>query len=560
MLLLVASGGVLLRLLLWWWGGSLSGDEAMLALSIGVRPVQGLVSPPLYDQSAPLLFMIVTKLITMAVGMGEHALRLLPLVSGCLALGLYAATVRPMAGERVAIGACLLLALSATPVHYAVIFKPYAMDLLVGVLALRAGYESLLRPGAKPDAVLLALWVVGPWISASAVFVLCAASMVVLIQRTLSRRALAEWGMVLIVLVGAGSFALAYRIVYRFTADSAYMRDFWAGAYLHFGDMDAVARSIHSVGEVAWGIFSVVPVADIVGPQWSLWPIVIALAPTLLVMITGVMGIVRLVRMGRHWVALLAVMPALVVGAASAAGLYPLAPRLTLCLLPGWLLCVAVEVDHGFGWLVARRAKIRPKHVMTAVCVLSVTVLLALRGVAEVSRHSDAGLLTRWARSGPDPLYVYVRGMPQFLFYSTDWNSPDVGRVLYLHELSHAGAPFFENGASPPPVAAALLQPLWIGGDSLLLGEADGMFIRAGFGWNIGSVGQKWLQDEKLRIEQDGRGTISLLALHNIDAAGTHLLYGMEREGWDCRPVISRNGDFAAQCSRSDDTASTPDR
>jgi hypothetical protein len=257
---------------------------------------------------------------------------------------------------------------------------------------------------------------------------------------------------------------------------------------------------------------------------------------------------------------MLAVMPAVVVGLAAVAGLYPLSPRLMLCVLPGWLFCIAVEVDHGLGWLATRMRRGRLEPVVRAVAFCCLALMFGVRGLIEFGQQSEAGTLTAWARSGSDPLYVFVRGLPQFLFYSTDWHSPDTARAAFLHGLSRAGAPFFENGESPPPAPATLLRPVWTAGDSLLLGTPDGLFIRAGFGWNASSVGPEWLSNEASRIGDAGRKAVSLLVLHNIDAGGTNLLRTLEQESWACQPLIARGGDFAARCLRADDAASTPAR
>jgi hypothetical protein len=362
-----------------------------------------------------------------------------------------------------------------------------------------------------------------------------------MVQRTRAAGVRRAWSMILVGLVGAGSFLLAYHLVYGVAAASSYMRAFWTGAYPGFGNGEAILRSILAVGGVAWGIFSVVPVADLVGPQHFLLPLVTAFMLILLVIMAGLMGMVRLIRTGQFWLAMLAVMPAVVIGVAAVARLYPLGSRLMLCVLPGWLLCIAVEVDHGVHRLgeLFKWGRLEPG--MKAVGLLCVTGIFGLQGLAESGRWSEARMLTAWARSAPDPVYVFVRGIPQFLFYSTDWSRPDTTRIEYLHALSRAGAPFFENGESPPPVPNSLLQPLWTGGDSLLLGAPDGLFFRAGFGWNTSNVDDNWLRGETARIGHDGRSTVSMLALHNIDAGGTYLLHAMEQEGWECRPVSARD-------------------
>jgi hypothetical protein len=557
----VVVGGVMLRVLLWWWGGSLSGDEAMLALTIGVRHLRELALPPLYDQSAPLLFLLLTKLITLGVGLGEHSLRFLPLASGCLALLLYAKFANLLGGPRIAIGASLLLAAAAPAVEYSVTFKPYSIDLLVAVLGLYAGYRSLRRPNTRNELALLGLWLVCPWISASSVFVLGGVSLVLVGHRVHRRGFAASLSLMLIACVGLMSFAMAYKWVYSVAAHSDYMRFYWEAAHPHFASRDEVVRSSLILAELAWGIVSRVGIAQFVGPQNAFLPSLLVIGVVVIVLLAGLVGIVRLVSSQGYWVALLVVGPTVGVIAASVVRVYPLAPRLTLCFLPGWLLCIALGADS---WL-ARLAALRLStsglgSLISVVMVVCCAGLLVGRGLAQWARLSAARELTHWARTGTGPVYVFMRGIPQYLFYSTDWNRPDLRRIMFVHEQSRAGAPFFENGPSLPPAPEAMLRPLWIGGDSLMLGQPDGLYVRARIGWSGARVDSAWVRTEVERLEAGGRRKVSILALHNVDAGGTRLIETLHRAGWQCHPMFARDGDVAARCSRSDGTPSTPDR
>jgi len=78
--------GIILRLKAYFTGYTLWLDECSLALSIIKRGVLGFFSPLEHIQSAPPLFMMLTKFITNIFGINKFSLRLIPNVSAILAL------------------------------------------------------------------------------------------------------------------------------------------------------------------------------------------------------------------------------------------------------------------------------------------------------------------------------------------------------------------------------------------------------------------------------------------------------------------------------------------
>src|SRR5262245_56132253 len=73
--------GLALRALPWIANRSLWADEAALALNVTRRSFAGLVKPLDFDQGAPIGFLWIEKLATLAFGPGERALRLVPLLA-----------------------------------------------------------------------------------------------------------------------------------------------------------------------------------------------------------------------------------------------------------------------------------------------------------------------------------------------------------------------------------------------------------------------------------------------------------------------------------------------
>jgi len=65
--------------------------------------------------------------------------------------------------------------------------------------------------------------------------------------------------------------------------------------------------------------------------------------------------------------------------------------------------------------------------------------------VAALRRHRTPG----------EPVYVFARTLPAWIFYSTDWARPDTARLHYLMRAAGAGGFAFENAPSRGRVRAA---------------------------------------------------------------------------------------------------------
>ena len=154
---------------LWW-------NEAFLAANFLKRDFAGLLRPLDYNQVCPPLFLWAELAMVRVVGFHEAALRVLPLLSGCLALVLFAGLARRVLDARAAAIAVALLAVAHHPIRLCAEVKPYGGDLLAAVLLLRSAWWVLEFP--RPARAWLGLALASMtliWLSYPAVLVVGAA-------------------------------------------------------------------------------------------------------------------------------------------------------------------------------------------------------------------------------------------------------------------------------------------------------------------------------------------------------------------------------------------------
>ena len=144
--------GAALRLGLYFSRPSLSIDETMTSLEIGVRSFGGLLHVLDYAQTAPPLFLWAVKLCTLIGGMNEFALRAVPLVLGLL-VPLYVWRVaRRLMPEPFALTAVAFSAVTPALIEYSLTVKPYVGDAFFALLLIDLTLDVLEHPEAS-----------GPW-------------------------------------------------------------------------------------------------------------------------------------------------------------------------------------------------------------------------------------------------------------------------------------------------------------------------------------------------------------------------------------------------------------
>jgi hypothetical protein len=157
-------------------------DEASIVLNVRNRSAAHLLQTLDYDQAAPPLFLLAERGLFKTLGDGEMSLRLLPLISGILAVIAFAFLARSLLATPWDAFATILFALSDHLVSRATEVKPYASDVLVCVALLLGASEGKAssRSAMSRMAWLAVVGVVGVALSFPAIFVFAALSLALL--------------------------------------------------------------------------------------------------------------------------------------------------------------------------------------------------------------------------------------------------------------------------------------------------------------------------------------------------------------------------------------------
>lgn len=165
--------GVVIRLFHFFYNRSLWMDEVYLSASLIKYSYLDLIKGPLlYQQKAPMGFLLAVKLMVDLFGNSEFSLRLIPLFSGLISMFIFIPVSRYFLSRRASIIAVGILCFSPALVYHSVEIKQYSTELLSAILC----FYLFIRFERTRQLKALLLWgVLGAlilWFSYSAVFIL----------------------------------------------------------------------------------------------------------------------------------------------------------------------------------------------------------------------------------------------------------------------------------------------------------------------------------------------------------------------------------------------------
>ena len=431
-------------------------DEAMLGLNIATRSFTELARPLDYDQSAPLLYLWLERLAVATAGVSEWSLRTVPFIAGVLLVPAVWIMARRVAGAATAAVATVPTAVSVTLLSFSVEGKQYGVDPLVtaGIVWLAA------RVVASPADGRTWRWlaiggVLSLLLSQPAAFVLAGVYLAIGIDKGVRSHVATRRWMLLAGITWSSVFFTLYLTLYRETATSAYMQAFWEGTFLNPRAPDFLLRL-------------------------RLFDLAAFAAPTLDGAALGVTGALAVAWLGGVWTlwrrspfaAVVVAAPLACAGVASALAMYPVMDRLFLFAAPLTLIA--------YGSLAARALELIPERArVPGLVAVSAALALAvapthIRRVKQpvfygVSKQviADVDSMSRG-----DAVYVAARSFPLWLYYTTDWENPDVDRLRWGASIAGAGAPAHNNAPSRGrPVAgveAVLLKRAYRGRTELV--------------------------------------------------------------------------------------------
>lgn len=330
-------------------------DEAMLAVNIIERGFAGLLQAPLaFDQNSPAAFLFLERLMVVLLGPTEAVLRVVPLLAGIVAVGLFALlAARLLDDQRAVLLGTLLFAISPYLIYYSVEVKQYALDVLATITVLLVSLR-MLQASALSRTLLALLAVTGHaalLVSHSSLFVLAACG-TALAGHCAAR---GQWRHFTILgVIGAAwlaHVAFFYLLLYRHGVANHRLQDYFTSAFMPLN-----SEIISWLRETIWLLRD--PAGFGILPAWVTALAVLA-------------GVVFLWQARGPWITAMIAGPVAFAAAASAARAYPLYGRLFLFAVPLVLLCVCVLAQKAYRWKPALG------HLIAAILVTSTAHRLA---------------------------------------------------------------------------------------------------------------------------------------------------------------------------------------
>ena len=154
--------GAFLRVWVYLGGRPYWMDEGSLRRNLSGGPILDFSRPLVSDQLAPFGFLIVERVVVALFGGSVYATRLIPLICGVAALGLFRRLAERLLSRPAAIVAMALFAFSDDLIYYASELKPYSWDLAIGLMVTLVSLEELGGTSSRRRLSLLALVAFGP--------------------------------------------------------------------------------------------------------------------------------------------------------------------------------------------------------------------------------------------------------------------------------------------------------------------------------------------------------------------------------------------------------------
>jgi hypothetical protein len=468
----------------------------MLALNIATRSFGELLRPLDYVQVATVPFLWGERLITLILGVSGYSLRLIPLAAGIGLLWVVYRLADVLAGRVVAL---VTLGLSATAyplIRYSVEVKPYIVDSLVAASLIWMAVRLTQNLDDRRRWILLATGgTFGVLVSIPALLVCAAVCAGLAVAAIRGRHVSSLRYLALVGLVWVSVFATSYMLWYAPNADASYMREFWGENLLVPGSPQFLPRLGFAIGELSCTLTCWRGVFDI----WAVLPVL------------AVIGLAALLRRRGVEYVILLVGPALAVFAASILGRYPIATRLVLFYAPLLATLVGAGAVVVADLIERSWPRIRARWVLILLLypslVLAVTIALArprdwgfggteVKPLAELFREMSRG----------EPIYVFPRAVPAWVFHTTDWTAPDKSRLSWVARIAGPGGPGFINAASQGRRAVADGSDLVYSYAGLkeLYGASTGTQVRRG---RLSSPDPDpgWAESEAWRIRRAAR-------------------------------------------------------
>ncbi|MDJ0577372.1 MAG: glycosyltransferase family 39 protein [Xenococcaceae cyanobacterium MO_234.B1] len=421
---IIIISGIVNRLIQYIYNRSLWADEAVLALNIVERSYIELTQPLDYDQVAPIGFLWIEKFLVNLLGNNEYVLRLFPLIAGIVSLFIFAIIARRYLKNLGSVIAILLFSSISSIVYYSTEVKQYSTDILIALLLcyLLAPYGRK-KITTSQTVITILLVVIFLWLSHPAIFIFAAMGLVELVTVILNKDTNISKRKVIIYASGLLSFCIFYFGFLNQANDNQDLFNSWEDAFPN-----------HPLNIIwyldAFGQFFYKPLGfeyyKLLGFEINLDVVAIAL------FLLGCFSYFH-----KNTIILCTLLfPLLTTFAGAGLHLYPFRTRVVLFLAPFFIIAIA----EGINWIAT--LKLHRVIAIFLACLITLTIAApvvesSMTFVKPKQKEEIKEVLNyiRQREQPQDILYIYQRGIYQFLYYAEKYGYRPGDYILGVDDL-----------------------------------------------------------------------------------------------------------------------------
>ncbi|MBW7915035.1 MAG: glycosyltransferase family 39 protein [Taibaiella sp.] len=421
--------GVVLRLYVYLQNRDLIIDEANVARNIYERGFMALLSPLDYEQYAPPIFLWITKLSTLLLGMGEQALKLYPLLSGIAALWLFYKLLKEYIPVQAAWYPVSLMAFSPILIRYSSELKQYMPDVFIALLLIWLALNISIHTISKRRFALLWILIgtVAIWSSMPSVFMLAGVGCYYGWQVLKTKQYKLIILPTLVSLVWVLQFGLYYLLMLQEQANSQYLQNFHRYDFLYATPANG-GEWMHN-----WSVFSA-----LIRQFEGMYPYVHNINTAFLVI-----GTIMLVRKATAK-SILLIIPVLALCTAAALNQFSMMVRVSLFIIPVLILIIGYGfAQHCYLQSVWLKGVIIAAGIYAAGCNIALLTNETFKyeelteGMSFAQKHKIPG----------DRVYLYHSSVSSFIYYTNihpekdKWaDIKDANRLIYETNYDSLGA------------------------------------------------------------------------------------------------------------------------
>lgn len=225
--------GVFLRTNLFILTDVFEDDECRLAITMLNKGIAELFLPLGDAQSAPPVFMIFSKFLTVLGGYSEKVLHFIPFLTSILAVFLFYKIVKKYFSQKTTILlSTFLIAVNQQLLNFSVIFKQYSSDVLIGLLCLYFLPDINLKKLNYKKCVLLALGLaILPLCSLTSVFFITSFICMNFIKNQKDKEFYKKFGIILIPFIIMGTPYLLLNLIPSKINLDKFFPDYWIDGF-----------------------------------------------------------------------------------------------------------------------------------------------------------------------------------------------------------------------------------------------------------------------------------------------------------------------------------------